>query len=87
MFWIKKFCSMQFLDAGMEPGLSEPTPEKDRKSKERVWRNRTTCLESLSKDFNGVLALVENLRVSRCSCYCLIAPKWFLAIIGLEMPT
>ncbi|KAI1723905.1 parafibromin [Ditylenchus destructor] len=31
-------------------------------NKERTWKNRVTCLESQSKDFNTVLAVLSNLK-------------------------
>uniref|UniRef100_A0A914CWQ4 Parafibromin n=1 Tax=Acrobeloides nanus TaxID=290746 RepID=A0A914CWQ4_9BILA len=53
---------LSFLDSGLTPGLTEHGVDRSLKSRERVWKNRTTCLESLSKDFSGLITIADTIR-------------------------
>uniref|UniRef100_A0A914EBH2 Parafibromin n=2 Tax=Acrobeloides nanus TaxID=290746 RepID=A0A914EBH2_9BILA len=53
--------SLSLLDSVSSPILSEYKNNRNCKTKERVWKNRTTCLESLTTDFSRVITLLDTM--------------------------
>lgn len=45
------------------PDASTDSIGRHLKNKERIWKNRTTCLESNYKEFSSVLSVLSSLRV------------------------
>lgn len=45
------------------PEMSADALDRELKSKERVWRNRTSVMEAASKEFTSILSILHSFKV------------------------